>query len=143
MTTDGGGYTLLRIDDPTLGKTQQAYRDRCARQGLEVVVPRTKAHALAIQAFNRGTAPSLVNLFPKRKGAKGLKGWVGRCQSQACSFWLSDGNSAGCKFFEPNGDNDLRNALYRSAEGCDYGQWNDAHGTMAITGWVICSTNDK
>jgi len=142
METDGGGYTMVRLTSPSLGGDQTPYRDLCASHGLEVIVPRTRAHAMAIRAWNLGTIPNLANVFPKWNGASGLANWEGRCQGQPCSFWLSDDNNANCAGFEPNGDNNTNSAIYRHGDGCDYGNWNDAHNLMSITGWVICSAND-
>ena len=143
MTTDGGGYTMVRFNDGALAGGQDTYRAYCAARGMEVICPRTKAHAMSIQSWNNGEPPNLVNVFPKYNGAYGLSNWNGRCQGQSCGFWMSDSDSCGCTNFEPNGDNDTGNALYRRTTGCDFGNWNDAGGTMDIHGWVICSTNDK
>jgi hypothetical protein len=145
MTTDGaGGYTMVRFDDDgALFDNQATYRDFCAARGMEVIVPRTRAHAAAIRAFNGGALPNLVNVFPKTDGATGLANWEGRCQGAPCTFWLSDSNNAGCLGFEPNGDNNTNDALYLAdASTCDYGHWNDGHSTMGFVGYVICSTND-
>ena len=143
MSTDGGGYTLKRFDDGSLAGNQDTYRSFCAQYGMQVVVPRTRSHALAIRDWNGGTIPNLVNVFPKTNGATGLENWTGRCSEGNCSFWMSHDNNANCAGFEPNGDNNVTDSLYRHGDGCDYGNWNDGNNTMAITGWVICSTNDK
>ncbi len=143
MSTDGGGYTMVRFDDGGLSGGQDNYRAYCSARGMEVICPRTKAHAMSIQAWNKGEPPNVVNVFPKYNGAYGLSNWTGRCQGVSCSYWMSDSDSCGCTNFEPNGDNDVNNALYRRTTGCDFGNWNDAGGTMDIHGWVICSTNDK
>jgi hypothetical protein len=145
MTTDGGvGYTMVRIDDATnLLGDQGAYAAACAAIGMEVIVPRTKAHARAIQAYY-GDNPSLVNVFPKFDGAVGLSLWTGICQGQPCSFYMDDTNSAGCTNFEPNGDNSVSSRIYRrsNAGGCFFGNWNDAGNAVAIPGSVLCSPND-
>jgi cysteine-rich repeat protein len=143
MSTDGGGYTMVRFNDGGLSGGQDNYRAYCSARGMEVICPRTKAHAMSIQAWNNGEPPNLVNVFPKYNGAYGLSNWTGRCQGQSCSYWMSDSDSCGCTNFEPNGDNDTGNALYRRTTGCDFGNWNDAGGNMDIHGSVICSTNDK
>ncbi len=144
MDSDGGvGYTMVRFDDPALSGPQVNYRNYCASYGLEVIVPRTRAHAEAIRTWNNGSPPNLVNVFPDFNGAAGLSNWSGRCNGAACSFYLSDSNNAGCLGFEPNGDNLTSEALYLiDAAACDYGHWNDANTTVAITGQVMCSTND-
>ena len=143
MTTDGGGYTMVRHDDGSLAGDQNAYLNWCAALGMEVIVPRTKAHALAMQAWNGGEPPNLVNVFPKYHGANGLSNWTGKCKGADCTFWMSDSDSCGCTNFEPNGDNNTAYRIYRRTTGCDFGNWNDAGNRVDIHGWVVCSTNDK
>ena len=143
MTTDGGGYTMVRYDDASLAGNQTTYLNWCAARGMEIIVPRTKAHALAILAWNNGTPPNLVNVYPKYNGASGLSNWTGKCGGVDCSFWMSDSNSCGCTNFEPNGDNNTAYTIYRRTTGCDFGNWNDANNRVDIHGSVICSTNDK
>lgn len=142
MVSPGGPYTWVRINDGALASDQNAYTNKCAAYGMEVVVPRTKAHALAIQA-DLGIIPNLVNVFPNTPGAYGLSNWSGKCKGAKCGFWVSDSNNAECGGFEPNGDNSLAYRLYRWGEGCNWGRWNDANNTMSIVGWVVCSPNDK
>ncbi len=143
MVTDGGGYTMVRFDDSVLGGDQNTYASYCAAHGLEIIVPRTRSHAMSILAWNDGDPPNLVNVFPKYNGAYGLSNWTGRCQNEDCSFWMSDSDSCGCTNFEPNGDNSVEYRLYRRADGCEFGNWNDAYNRIEIQGSVICSTNDK
>ena len=143
MVTDGGGYTMVKYVDGALSGSQNTYRSYCAARGMEVFTPRTKPHAMAMKAWNGGSPPNLVNVFPKYNGAGGLSNWIGKCQGQDCSFWMSDTNSCGCTNFEPNGDNSTPYSLYRRQDGCDFGNWNDANNLMDIHGWVVCSTNDK
>jgi hypothetical protein len=148
MTSDGGGYGLLRVDDPALADVQMVYEFVCAQRGMEVVVPRTKSHALAIQVWNGGVIPNLVNVFPAYDGAAGLGNWVGRCRGEQCTYWLSGTNDADCgEGEEPSGDNDVNHRLYRFGDACapgnDYGRWNDGYDDVAIPGWVICSPNDR
>lgn len=144
MTTDGGvGYTMLRIDDANLQFDQNAYAAACAAVGMEIIVPRTKAHARAIQAYNGGN-PNIVNVFPQFNGAVGLSQWTGICQGQPCTFYMSDTDSAGCTNFEPNNDNNTFARIYRRSDdgGCFFGNWNDANNTVGIPGTVLCSPND-
>ena len=143
MTSDGGvGYTMKRFDDSSLDNDQDSYRQYCQSKGMEVIVPRTRSHAESIKSWNGGDPSNLVNVFPKYDGAEGLSNWEGRCQGQSCSFFIDESNSAGCSNFEPNGDNNTSDSLYRRDTGCVFGEWNDANNSVAYTGWVICSTND-
>ncbi len=143
METDGGGYTMVRFDDSSLAGDQNTYAAFCAGYGLEVIVPRTKLHAMSMQGWNGNEPPNLVNVFPRYNGAYGLSNWTGRCRGQECTFWMSDSDSCGCTNFEPNGDNDTSYRIYRRTSGCEFGNWNDAYNRVDIQGWVICSTNDK
>jgi hypothetical protein len=147
MTTDGGGYTYKRIDDAVnLLNNQLVYKSTCAAYGLQVIVPRTRAHALAIKAWNGGAAPNLVGVYPKTNGAIGLQNWVGKCQGGDCpSFWVSDTNWSNCGGTEPNGDNSTSYMLYRYNEsGCGFwATYMDGNNNVAFSGSVICSTNDK
>jgi hypothetical protein len=144
MDSDGGvGYTMVRFNDAALAGPQANYRNYCASLGMEVIVPRTRAHAEAIRAWNGGSPPNLINVFPDVNGAAGLSTWSGRCNGADCSFYVSDTNNGGCLGFEPNGDNTTDEALYLiDGTVCDYGHWNDANTTVAIAGQVMCSTND-
>jgi hypothetical protein len=152
MTSDmGAGHTMIKINLPAAksnSTNQDDYRAACAAIGMEVVVPRSRSHAEALVRFNGGTPPNLINVFPKANGAAGLENWTGRCQGQACSFYISPDRSANCGSHpEPNGDNNVNNSLYRWSGngelGCGFGRWNDANNTVAMDlGTVICSTND-
>ena len=149
MSTDGGGYTMARFNDAALGGNQDVYTNKCAQYGMQVIVPRTKPHMLSIYAWNGNDYPNLINVFPNFNGASGLANWHGTCKTGNCSFYLSQNNNAWCNGSEPNGDNNVNYRLYRWAASstCSIdagsGGWNDANNTVAIGGWVICSTNDK
>ena len=82
--------------------------------------------------------PSVVSVYPQYNGAVGLENWEGRCQGQPCSFYLSTSRNAGCLGFEPNGDNNVNNAIYLVDHTvCDYGHWNDANNTISAPSQVI------
>lgn len=152
MVTDGGvGYTMVRIDAPdALIGDQNIYRATCEALGMEVIVPKTRAHARSITSYNSGRTPNLVNVFPKTNGARGLENWEARCQGQPCAFYLSDTNNSNCTGgFEPSGDNSIDHALYSwRDETTDvdgrycFGGWNDEFNKVDYRGFVICSTND-
>ena len=146
MTTDGGGYTMVRFNDPSMGDTQVNYAAKCAQYGMEIIVPRTQAHMASIQTYNGGQFPNLVNVFPNYDGAAGLSNWHGKCQGVKCGFYLSEENNAWRNGFEPSGDSSTAFRLFRTSSACSLeagsGGWNDAHDTVAIKSWVVCSTND-
>jgi cysteine-rich repeat protein len=139
------GYTWVRFDDPALLGDQNVYAAKCAAAGMEVVVTRTKPHAQALYDWNLSQNANLVNVFPNNNGAQGINNWHGTCQGQNCSFWMTDNanGDVGCTNYEPNGDNNTLHRIYLRQAGCGLqGNWNDANNTVAIQGWVICSTND-
>ncbi|HQP38258.1 MAG TPA: hypothetical protein PLI95_23900, partial [Polyangiaceae bacterium] len=146
METDGGGYTMVRLTSTHLGTDQNAYASLCAQYGLEVVVPRTKAHAASLYLWNNGVVPNLYNIFPKWNGAQGINNWRALCKGVECSFWMTDtaNYDVSCGGFEPNGDNNTAYRIYKWNDGCGIqGGWNDANNTVYYTGWVVCSANDK
>ncbi|MEZ4299830.1 MAG: fibrinogen-like YCDxxxxGGGW domain-containing protein, partial [Polyangiaceae bacterium] len=145
MTTDGGGYTLVRVDDTRLDTDQNAYSATCAALGMEIVVPQTKAHAQAIYAWNGNAPPNVVNVFPRYPSAPGLRNWNAVCRGAACPFWMTDnGNGFLCTGSEPSGNGLTGYRLYRTGAGCGVeGLWADSGNTMSLGDWVICSTNDK
>ncbi|MBK8257047.1 MAG: DNRLRE domain-containing protein [Polyangiaceae bacterium] len=145
MTTDGGGYTLVKVADAGLTSDQNAYTRACAALGMEVVVPQTSAHAQAIYTWNGNQPSNLVNVFPRLQGANSLRNWWGVCNGAPCPFWITD-NAQGytCNSTEPSGDNITRYRLYRTSSGCGIeGTWNDANNAVGVTGYAVCSTNDK
>jgi hypothetical protein len=145
MNTDTCGYTWIRFDDPALLNNQDAYANKCAAVGMEVLVTRTKPHAQAFFDWNLSQNANLVNVFPKYNGAQGINNWKGICQGVACSFWMTDtpDSNVGCTNYEPNGDNNMAHRIYLRQAGCGLqGNWNDANNTVQVQGWVICSPND-
>ncbi|MBU1537600.1 hypothetical protein KKF84_19960, partial [Myxococcota bacterium] len=145
MTSDNRtGYTMLRIDDASLAGDQDTYRAACAAYGMEVIVPRTRAHAKAIYLWN-GQFPSLVNVYPNANSATNLENWHGVCQGAPCSFYLSNSRFS-CGTTEPSGNSNTTDSLYlwRDTEG-DWGCWDDSNNTVnaSFRGQVICSTNDN
>jgi subtilisin-like proprotein convertase family protein len=143
FTTDGGGYAWAKVDDAALAANQDDYAGKCAKYGMEIVVPRTKNHAAALLQ-QLGEPPPVVNVFPNSNGATGLNNWHGLCKGQSCGFFISSSNNANCQGNEPNGDNNTAYRLYLVGKGvCEFGAWNDGNNTMQYTGSVVCSPNDK
>lgn len=145
MTSDGGvGYTMVKYEDPTLLDHQDAYRKVCAVHGLDLIVPRTRAHAKAIVAW-LGMPPNLVGVYPKKDNDSGLDKFQGRCQGAPCSFYMSDTNSSDCETFQPSGNSKKAHGLIRwgNVGACGFwGRWDDNDHHVVETGWVVCSTND-
>ncbi len=136
------GYTMVRLDDSSLDADQDDYRSACEELGMEVIVPRTKAHAFAISAWNGGL-PNIVIVFPNHDGADTLTDFHGTCQGRPCSFYLSN-SSHFCNTAEPNGNNTVQDALVLWNPQGEWGCWDDRESGVdsAYRGFVICSTND-
>ncbi len=146
VVADECAYTMLRIDDVSLGKTQPAYAAMCAALGWEIVVTRTPAHAQQLFIWNNGAAANLLNVFPSFKKAMGLKNWGAVCRNQPCDFWMTanEDGDVGCMVsFEPSGDGNPGDRIERRLDGCGFeGNWNDFGQHVELPGWVICSPND-
>ncbi|MBN2724424.1 MAG: hypothetical protein JXR95_10170 [Deltaproteobacteria bacterium] len=145
MESDGAlGYTMLKLESTLLTTNQDTYREICSAFGMEVIVPRTRAHALSIQDFNDGQIPNIVNVFPKSDGSVGLNNFQGMCNGSPCSFYLSDTNWT-YTGTEPSGNNQTAYSLYLWFEnGTSWGGWDDSNNYVSpsFQGYVICSTND-
>jgi EGF domain len=146
MTSDSGlGYTMVKLTDSiNLIGDQDSYRSACQAYGMEVIVPRTRAHAKVIRKWN-GEFPNLINVFPKSNYVSGLENHQGICKGSPCSFYLSN-SSRSYNGIEPNGFNTTNYSLYLldNNQG-DWGGWDDLENYVkpSFQGWVICSTNDN
>lgn len=95
---NGAGYTLYRVDDPaSLKATQQAYASACSALGMEIVTPRSQEHMEAILAWNAGSPPNIVNVFPSQDFEQDIQSWAGSCGGQACSFFLNGRENTRCR----------------------------------------------
>ena len=146
MKIDSGtGHTLKRIDDAALESNQQAYIDACEALGLELVVPRSRSHAQVIADWNGGI-PNLVGVYPDIDNAAGLNNWSGRCDGEACDYWLSNTNLSDCTKQRTSRQTTPPLKALHSLSGsdaeCDYGRWVDGGDSVESQGFVICSTND-
>ena len=95
---NGAGYTLYRVDDAgSLKATQQAYASACSALGMEIVTPRSQQHMDAILAWNAGSPPNIVNVFPSTDFAADIQDWTGSCSGQACSFFLNGRANTRCR----------------------------------------------
>jgi EGF domain len=146
MTSDfQTGYTMVKFSHPNLIGDQDAYRSLCATHGMEIIVPRTRAHALAIKSWLGGKYPPLVNVFPKYNGAVGLENFQGRCMGAPCSFYLSNSHTS-YDNVEPNGNNTTDYSLYLWFDNVgNWGGWDDWDNRVdsQFYGWAVCSTNDN
>ncbi len=141
----GAGYTMVRLEGGDLENEEdvEVYRQTCQAKGMELIVPRTRAHAESILDVNDDTPPNVVGVYRQFPDAPRLHNWAGRCQGQPCSFYISDNPSAGCGELQPDGSADFDTPLIRTDDDCFFGTWEDrAEATLEIPGSVLCSTND-
>ena len=113
---------------------------------MEVIVPRTKAHATAIYSWNGNVVPNLYNVFPKYNGAQNIFNWTGRCKGQPCTFWMTDNGNGdvACGGFEPNGDNNVIGSMYYQWQANGDIQWhNDIPGDGYSSSFFMCDVGDK
>ncbi len=140
FSADGGvGYSLYEVESADLQGDPLAYQAACDELGLDLVVPRTRAHLKAIQGFH-GAVPAVVGVYPRGTAAGvRLHHWEGRCEGQGCDFYLDDGD-VGC-LQERQGEADLFRPLARVGEGCEFGQWGQGEVGEEYRGRVVCSLN--
>ncbi len=152
MTTDGGGYTYYPINGTGISTTRYDQPNSCQAVGMEIAVPRTQAHLVAMDALYPiatyfRTAPGVYSPTnggnytgcAMNSGSAGLScpslfDWV---SIDGGSFWIR-----GTSISEPNGD---------YTAGCWLGMWAPAANPWFNDGWCgyptgtsyVCSTNDK
>ncbi len=130
MTTDGGGYTFLKVSQ---GSTQDTAAEAfCIARGMRLLVPRTQAHYRAALAIARTVAietigtqsasdnyARILGVYPGTNGAsctnQPLKSNADGTRIPTCNFGPTDtvGNPLNQRFFihnnsnlgEPNGNN--------------------------------------
>lgn len=151
MTSDGGGYTMYSMT-ATEDKSSPEIEQLCNAIGLEVFVPRSRAHlTVAFQQFG-GASLYLLGIYPKTTGA--------RCDavhfnSNECTAWApTNGGHWYVEDYidrtEPNGDNTPGYSMYYaySASG-DVTAYNDIPTSTSnplnysTRQWVCSSPEDK
>ncbi|MCH2109561.1 MAG: hypothetical protein MK135_09535, partial [Polyangiaceae bacterium] len=157
MSTDGGGYTFLKVD---LGSGQswrapeiEAY---CAQRGMSLFIPRTESHlasayAVAVDATIGSSGVwnylYLLGIYPITNGARctnlALQSGVAGCDWRASddgAFWVSDKTTIG----EPNGDNRVDQSMgYRFDQGSSIVRsYNDITPGYSSR-YFICDTLSK
>lgn len=155
MTTDGGGYTFLKIDAGAQTFASAAETE-CASHGMQLWIPRSAAHAESGWTIANdggiGGAGSpdfmrILGIYPNFNGAT--------CANQAmnssnpnCGWDASDDGTwfvhAANNISEPNGDNDVNGSMYYQWQGNGQIQWhNDIGGAGYSSAFYMCDVGDK
>lgn len=154
MSTDGGGYTMLKVNhgSPLSGAGAEGY---CEARGMHLFIPRNRPHLqVALQvATNSNIGPDassrylrLLGIYPKNKGA--------RCvnvpfNSQRCTSWAAkDGGpyyvSDRTDITEPNGDNDTTASMFYNFDSSANIIWyNDIPSPGYTSERFMCDVQDK
>ena len=156
MSTDGGGYTFLKI----LPQNQQSYAVNaeadCATRGMQLWIPRTQEHVLSGWAIandaNIGpdagpTYMRLLGIYPDQNGATcNLQPM--NSDNQNCNWSASDGEAWWVhernNINEPNGDNSTEGSMFYSwfMDG-SLNHHNDIPGLGYNTNRYMCDVGDK
>jgi hypothetical protein len=154
MTTDGGGYTFLKVDYGSQAYAVYAERT-CASSGMQLFIPRTEEHQLAGLELARSSSfgPSgsddymrIMGIYPTSRGANcsrvafnsgACTAWVA---SDGGPYWVGDTTS----ITEPNGDNDTDSSMYYlwNADGT-VSWYNDIYSPGYTSQYFICDVGDK
>ncbi len=155
MTTDGGGYTFLKLDPGSLLYAIDAERE-CQQYSLQLFIPRTEDHLLSAWALATDTAAGgdatddylyIMGIYPAYNGARCERTPL-KSDNPACNwvagdggdFWVTDLST----FTEPNGDNDTSSSMYYDFD--SYGAvsaFNDINAPGYGSERFMCSMGDK
>jgi DNA-binding beta-propeller fold protein YncE len=154
MVSDGGGYTMMKVDNG--GETNAAQAETyCRARGMHLFVPRTEAHrAAALNFIRSGTGgPAthmymyILGVYPRAVGA----GCCGvRMRSDYCGNWRAwdDGRyyiANHTHICEPNGDNGTDSSMYYdwTCGGYEPCWYNDINPPGYTSRYFMCDVADK
>ena len=154
MSTDGGGYTFLKVDYTREANARQA-EIYCADRGMQLFIPRTQAHRnasvdiirnRAIGGISTDNFMRILGIYPIRRGAGCSR--IG-FNDQTCTNWdASDDRpwfvSRRTDISEPNGDNGTDSSQYYSWQGSREVSWyNDINPPGYTSRYFMCDVGDK
>ena len=143
MTTDGGGYTMVGV---ATGLTTYRARDwdTCESLGMDIVVPKGKAHWRSLLArFGTSYFRNIPGVYKAWDGgnytgypmnSRSVPDWRAR---DGHSWWMRD-----TTYSEPNGDYHRDCWLLQYDWNVDNIRFNDGSCSYGMNRYV-CSTNDK
>ncbi len=154
MTTDGGGYTFLKVQVGSTYNAQQA-ESHCAGLGMRLFIPRTQAHYLSAQAIARnGSIPPggdinflyIMGIYPRQQGstcsAMPLTSSNSSCGWRAGDdgpFWVTDRTN----ITEPNGDNHPASSMGYNYDANGLVSYNDLNHPGYASALFVCDPADK
>lgn len=135
---EGAGFTILKRQHSG-ADTADAHVATCEDLGLQLIVPRSRAHMKAITDYV-GSAPPIVNVLPQ-DGLEFLHYYSGTCGNTDCAFYLSDEPTGSCadSGLDPEGERSAR--LRYAPSNCPGGSWTN-FGEVVDFGYTVCSSND-
>jgi cysteine-rich repeat protein len=154
MTSDGGGYTFLKVDQGAQYNAAQAEAE-CDAWGMQLWIPRTLDHknsgwAIANDAgIGDGASPDymrILGIYPNFNGAT--------CANQPmnssnpnCGWDASDDGPwyvhAVNNISEPNGDNNVTGSMYYQWNNGNIQWHNDIGGAGYTSAFYMCDVGDK
>ena len=152
MSTDGGGYTFLKVDYGSTAYAPDA-ETYCANLGMQLFIPRTEDHKdVAIDLANDSSiGPGadisymrILGIYPVSKGnkCKNVAFNSGSCTGWGASdggpYWVGTDTS----ITEPNGDNDTTASMYYTWSGYDISWYNDVVSPGYGSQYFMCDTAD-
>lgn len=155
MTTDGGGYTFLKIDPKGNYFAKDAELE-CDKYGMDLFIPRTKEHKTRAWAIsndaNIGPDASanylrILGIYPKQNGAKCTKMPM-NFGNKSCGWKASDDGPwyvhEVTNISEPNGDNNVIGSMYYGwKQNGDISWHNDISGNGYSSNRFMCDFGDK
>ena len=161
MTTDGGGYTFLKVDHGTDAYATDAEAS-CASHGMQLFVPRTEDHkdAALDVALDSAIGPGadvnyllILGIYPDTSGASVGNGSAcvntafnsGSCTvwgpDDGGPYWVGDDTS----ITEPNGDCGTTASMYYSWDTTTYAVawYNDIPSPGYASTVFMCDVGDK
>ncbi len=155
MSSDGGGYTFLKVDPGAEFFAANA-EDECASWGMQLWIPRSLEHKDAGWAIanDAGIGPDasanymrILGVYPNQNGATCLNQPM-NSDSPNCNWRASDDGPWYVhevnNITEPNGDNNVTASMYYQWQGNGQIQWhNDIAGNGYSSNRFMCDVGDK
>jgi cysteine-rich repeat protein len=154
MTTDGGGYTFLKIDAGAQTYAVGAEAE-CATYGMQLWIPRSQAHKdsgwTIANDNNVGNASNadfmrILGIYPSFNGASCANTSM-NSSNPNCGWEASDGGPWYVhdvnNISEPNGDNSVTGSMYYQWNGGQIEWHNDIGGAGYSSAYFMCDVGDK
>jgi cysteine-rich repeat protein len=155
MTTDGGGYTFLKVDNGAQAYAVDAEAE-CDSWGMQLWIPRSEEHKNSGWAIandgnvGQGSSPDymrILGIYPDFNGA-GCANQGMNSNNANCGWGASDGGPWYVhnvnNISEPNGDNSTTGSMYYQWQGNGQIQWhNDIPGVGYSSAFFMCDVGDK